>query len=160
MSIDRGFWGGTPSIGCVGPISGYYSNTSITSNISLDSNAGMYADCYSSPAFFTAPMSVSGALTNNLVAGGIPAPEQTSWNTVGSANQFPANYAAIGLIGSNKALSSMSTYIATGAGANVLCLDETAVTNGTVASTSCAGTITGGSRLSGAARISGRVVIH
>jgi hypothetical protein len=109
-------------------------------------------------------MSVSGALTNNLVAGGIPAPEQTSWNTVGSANQFPANYAAIGLLANNKALDPASPYIATGAGASLAtCFDaakEAAVINGTVTANACVGTVTGGSKISGVGRISGRVVIH
>lgn len=135
--INRGIFSGTPVTACTTPVANYMTSPEITSNILLDSQFGMFADCYVSPAFYVLPQISGGTLTGNLVAGGIAAGEQTSWNTVGSANQFPADYAAIGLESGNKSLSPTSTYYSTGAGANVLCLDETAITNGTVAATTC-----------------------
>jgi len=161
--INRGFYTGRPSEDCVILKTSYFVNLSITNNISMDPGAGVIADCYTglSP-WFASPTTVNGVATNNLLAGGISGGEQTTWNTLGSSNQFPASYAAIGLLVDNKALDPMSTYFATGAGANLeTCFAETAIRNGTVAATSCA-TVpgTGGTRISGNVRITGRAVIH
>ncbi len=138
MPINRGIYGGRPSEDCATFHTIYNTNFSITSNIMLDSGSAIFADCFTGPSpWLSPPAATNTVLTNNLLAGGISGAEQTAWNAIGSANQFPANYSAIGLLVSNKALAPSSTYLATGAGANVLCLDETAVTNGTVASTTC-----------------------
>ncbi len=134
--VNKGIYSGAPVTACTTPIANYMLIAGITSNIMSTPQFGMYADCYASPQFFVLPQISGGTLTGNLVAG-ITGPEQTQWNLVGSANQFPANYSAIGLVSGNKSLSPASVYYSTGAGANVLCLDETAVTNGTVASTTC-----------------------
>ncbi len=109
-------------------------------NIVVTNTYGAFADSQANnPQLFLVPPNTLGYLlfNYNLVAG-IDGTELGHWNTVGTGNQAPANAAAIGLLASGKGLDPSSTYYGTGAGANlVACFDETAVINGTPASTSC-----------------------
>jgi hypothetical protein len=161
--VSSGMYGGAPYPNCVTPTANYSVNLGITNNIELVISNGIVADCFGGPSpWLSPPAGVNTAMTNNLVAGPISGSEQTGWNAVGSTNQFPANYAAIGLLSDNKALSPMSTYIATGAGANLeTCFAETAIRNGTPAGTSCANSGNVNSTvISGTVTISGKATIQ
>jgi len=165
MPVNRGFFGGDQTINsnCSNLRSNFNTNFSITNSISLDPNVGITAACFNGPIpWLQPPVSLNTVLTNNLLAGGISGTEQTDWNTVGSANQFPANLAAVGLLSDHKALDPMSAYYSTGAGANLeTCFAETAIRNGTPASTSCVSTpSTVSTSISGRATISGKATIH
>ncbi len=136
-----------------------WSNLAFTKNIAI-APSGAYADGFATNLQdFLVPPYTGGYViwTGNLMSG-IDSTQQTKWNVVGSSNQFPANYAAIGLLSDNKSLSTMSAYFSTGAGANLeACFAETAIRAGTLAPTSCIKT---GTIVVGKATIGGKLVIH
>ncbi len=157
-----------------GPVISYFFENSftpsliavaLTNSISVTTQYGAFAaGAGNSPQVFLVPpnTSVYMNLTGNLPAG-LTAPEPANWNIVGTGNQFPANYAAIGLLAGNKSLSPMSPYFSTGAGANLTaCFDETAITNGTPAGTTCVPSApsTSSSIITGQVTISGKATIQ
>jgi hypothetical protein len=129
----------------------YYANLlkpSITNldqqrNIIVTNLYGSFADSdANNPDVFLVPPNTNGyiKLNYNLIAG-VGGTELTDWNTVGTGNLAPADQTAIGLLTNKKGLDPSSTYYSSGAGANLACFDEDAITDGTPPSTTCANTI-------------------
>lgn len=140
-----------------------FNNTAITFNIGAEPTPMSADGQVTAGAILIAPYATGYTLLNNNIMGGA-IPGRDDWNTVGSSNIFPASLAAIMLLPSGKGLDPASPYFSTGAGANlVTCFDETAITNGTPASTSCVTNNpppTVGVHVTGNVRITGNTSIH